>query len=377
MSEDGSMSRIIRRLRTEKGWTQEELGERVGVSAQAVSKWETEQSLPDIAQLPLLAKAFGVTTDLLFGLEEEPAPDFPELDYLCTDPEEAWRQWREMGRKVEDCLDNYTCTSLYVLQGYLLCYPDSLVYHPEHAKEVLEELLTFAEAYAKKKPNDPAADYSMQACLTNLNALAGNEEKALATLRDAPELPHELSFFRRAEVYRLLGKRREEYFQLRSCFATLPNYLLTVAYRTAENALAQGRKEDALDCVRFGQGFLKLMFGEEKVDPLFNQNGNSFLQLGARALLAQGKRAEALAWLERMAEERLESLVPGYTLGANTPLFNAIQIAPPRGDEKSRRYLLAQLLHSLDHPDLAPLREEPKFQELRARVEAQMEEGAG
>lgn len=374
MSENEKMSRVIRRLRTEKGWTQEELGERVGVSAQAVSKWETEQSLPDIAQLPLLAKAFGVTTDLLFGLEEEPAPDFPEADALCTDPEEAWQRWREMSRRIGEGLDNDACTSLYLFQGYLLCNPDSLVYHPEHAEAVQEELLTFAEAYAKKK--NPG-DYSVQALLTNLNALAGNEEKALATLRGAPELPHEMVFFRRAEVYRLLGKRREEQFQLRSCFSPLPNYLLTVAFRTAENALAQGRKEDALFCVRFGQGFLKLMFGEEKVDPLFNLNGNGFLQLGARALLAQGNREEALRWLKQMVEEKLESLVPGYTMGANTPLFNAIQLAPPSGDEKNRRYLLTLLLRSLDHPDLAPLREEPQFQELRERMEVQLEEGTG
>ena len=52
MSESGNMSAIIRSLRMERGWTQEELGERVGVSAQAVSKWETGQSLPDISQLP-------------------------------------------------------------------------------------------------------------------------------------------------------------------------------------------------------------------------------------------------------------------------------------------------------------------------------------
>lgn len=376
MSEDGSMSRVIRRLRTERGWTQEELGERVGVSAQAVSKWETEQSLPDISQLPLLAKAFGVTTDLLFGLEEEPAPDFPEADARCTDPEEAWQRWREMSRKIGEGLDDRTCISLYVLQGHLLCYPDSLVYHPEHAKEVREELLAFAEAYGKKKPNGPAADPGMQAHLTNLYALAGNEEKALALLRGAPELPHELAFFRRAEVYRLLGKRREEYFQLRSCFSPLPNYLLTVVYRTAENALAQGRKEDSLFCVRFGQGFLKLMFGEEKVDPLYAQDGKSFLQVGARALLAQGNREEALRWLKQMVEEKLGSLVPGYTMGENTPLFNAIQIAPPSGDEKSRRYLLMLLLHSLDHPDFEPLREEPEFRALRERVEAQLGEGA-
>ena len=371
MSEDGSMSRVIRRLRTERGWTQEELGERVGVSAQAVSKWETEQSLPDIAQLPLLAKAFGVTTDLLFGLEEEPAPDFPEVDYRCTDPEEAWQCWLEMGRKIEGGLDNDTCTSLYLLQGYRLCYPDSLVYHPAHAKEIREALLAFAETYAKKKKR---SDFGLNSLLTNLNALAGNEEKALALIKGAPELPHELAFFRRAEVYRLLGKRREESIQLDNGAGILRSVLLTLLYRQAESTLAQGRKDDAMYLVSFGLGFLRFLSGEERVDVLFAQDGNSFLQLGARVLLAQGKREEALRWLGQMTEEKLASLTPGYSLVVNTPLFRGLQISPAVGDEKGRRYGLTQFLHCLDHPDLEPLREEPEFRALRERVEAQLAE---
>ncbi len=380
MSESEKMSGVIRRLRTEKGWTQEELGERVGVSAQAVSKWETEQSLPDIAQLPLLAKAFGVTTDLLFGLQEEPAPDFPELDHLCTDPEEAWRQWREMGRKIEEGLENDSCIYLYLYQGYLLCYPDSLVYLPAHAEAVRDELLAFAETYAKKKkPGGQTDDFSLKSLLTNLNALAGNEDKALGMLRDAPAFPQELGFFRRAEVYRLLGKRREENIQLENGVGLLRSILLTTFYRQAESALALGRKEDAMYIVNFALDFLRLLSGAEKSDVLFAQDGNSFRNLGARVLLARGEREEALAWLERMMEERLESLRPGYSLVVNTPLLRAIQIAPADGaggNEKSRRYSMAQLLRSLDHPDLAPLREEPRFQELRARVEALTGEGA-
>ncbi len=372
VSENEKMSGVIRRLRTEKGWTQEELGERVGVSAQAVSKWETGQSLPDISQLPLLAKAFGVTTDLLFGLEEEPEPDFPELDYRCSDPEEAWQRWREMGRKIEGGLDNDTCTRLYILQGYLLCYPDSLVYHPTHAKEILEELLAFAETCAKKKK---WSEYGMQALLTNLNALAGNEEKALALIKGAPELPHELAFFRKAEVYRLLGKRREESVQLENGAVLLRSVLLTLLYRQAESTLAQGRKDDAMYIVSFGLGFLRFLSGEERVDVLFDQDGNSFLQLEARVLLAQGKREEALARLGQMVEEKLDSLAPGYSLVVNTPLLRGLQISPALGDEKSRRYSLTQFLHSLDHPDFVLLREEPEFRSLREQVEAQLAEG--
>ena len=51
--------------------TQDQLAERLGVTAQAVSKWENDQSCPDIATLPKLAEIFGITTDELLGHESK------------------------------------------------------------------------------------------------------------------------------------------------------------------------------------------------------------------------------------------------------------------------------------------------------------------
>lgn len=56
----------IKVLRKEKGVTQEELANSVGVSFQAVSKWENNIALPDITLLPLLAEYFRVSMDELF-----------------------------------------------------------------------------------------------------------------------------------------------------------------------------------------------------------------------------------------------------------------------------------------------------------------------
>lgn len=58
------------RLRKEKGMTQEELAEKVNVSAQAVSKWENDISMPDISVLPVLAEIFDVSIDELLGREK-------------------------------------------------------------------------------------------------------------------------------------------------------------------------------------------------------------------------------------------------------------------------------------------------------------------
>lgn len=67
--EQQSMGKRIMQLRKEKGYTQEQLAELMGVSAQAVSKWENDVSCPDISILPLLAEKLGVTTDELLGVK--------------------------------------------------------------------------------------------------------------------------------------------------------------------------------------------------------------------------------------------------------------------------------------------------------------------
>lgn len=59
-------SENLRHLRLTKGYTQEQLAERLGISAQSVSRWECCITLPDVLQLPDLARIFGITVEDLF-----------------------------------------------------------------------------------------------------------------------------------------------------------------------------------------------------------------------------------------------------------------------------------------------------------------------
>ena len=60
----------IQSLRKSKGMSQEELADAVGVSRQAVSKWESEQATPDLEKIVIMSDVFEVTTDyLLKGIE--------------------------------------------------------------------------------------------------------------------------------------------------------------------------------------------------------------------------------------------------------------------------------------------------------------------
>ena len=60
---DMTIGKRIALLRKEKGLTQEELAQHMGVSGQAVSKWENDQTCPDISALPKLARLLGGTVD--------------------------------------------------------------------------------------------------------------------------------------------------------------------------------------------------------------------------------------------------------------------------------------------------------------------------
>lgn len=62
-------------LRKKNGWSQEELAEKLGVSRQAISKWEGAQSIPDLTRVVQMAQLFGVSTDYLLMEEQEmPVP---------------------------------------------------------------------------------------------------------------------------------------------------------------------------------------------------------------------------------------------------------------------------------------------------------------
>ncbi len=66
-----TIGKRIAALRREKGLKQDDIAKALDVSSQAVSKWENDQSCPDISLLPKLAKLLGVTVDVLLSGEEE------------------------------------------------------------------------------------------------------------------------------------------------------------------------------------------------------------------------------------------------------------------------------------------------------------------
>ena len=79
----------ISKYRKAKNLSQEALGELVGVTNQAVSKWENGTSSPDISIIPALAEALGISLEQFFGVRDDSQPERVSADDL---PEEAFKR---------------------------------------------------------------------------------------------------------------------------------------------------------------------------------------------------------------------------------------------------------------------------------------------
>lgn len=100
-----SLSEKILKLRAARGMSQGDLAEKLGVSRQSVSKWETGQSVPDLDKIIKLADLFGVTTDYLLREAEQVSGEENK-------PEEPDRAGRRTLRSVQAAGILLTCFGL-------------------------------------------------------------------------------------------------------------------------------------------------------------------------------------------------------------------------------------------------------------------------
>lgn len=100
--------------RKKNGWSQEELANKLGVSRQAVSKWESAGSIPDLQRILQMSELFGVTTDYLLKdeIEEEPPNEYTETNTIKVSMEEG-NQYLDMKSRGSRIVAN--ATSLCIL----------------------------------------------------------------------------------------------------------------------------------------------------------------------------------------------------------------------------------------------------------------------
>lgn len=171
----------IRKFRLQKHLSQEELGSRLGISGQAVSKWEQGLTSPDISLLPLLAECFGITIDSLFG--DRSSRRFPgyggernELVALYTNESGTEADFRRATEALgEVILNGRAVTEDYLNYG--------LLYQVRSYRDTDMALKYYHKAITEGNGNRDLSWMTAHQQITNLLEHLGRGEEAIAEHR--------------------------------------------------------------------------------------------------------------------------------------------------------------------------------------------------
>ena len=185
----------IRELRKQRGITQEQLAESIGISFQAVSKWENNIALPDITLVPVLASYFGVSMDELFDF------NLKEIEQAVRIITEKAYQYRESN----------PAESRRILEEGLKKYPENdillnnLLYVLDYSVKPDETIAIASKLIEKTNQND--VKYDALRFLAYAYKAKGDLESAEAAIEQIPEI-----YFTKLteKAYLLSGKAKFE-----------------------------------------------------------------------------------------------------------------------------------------------------------------------
>lgn len=288
MMREINIAEIIASKRKEKGITQDELAEYVGVTKASVSKWETAQSYPDITILPQLAAYFNISIDELIGYR----PQMTKEDIRKTYHHLA----AEFSRKpFEDVLDEchavikkyYSCFPLLLQMAVLLLNHYTLEENKEKQKAILKEIVDLCvriktenndvwtakqansiEAACRLILNQPEEVFKLldettkpmmgdEIILASAYQTAGNGGKAKLVLQISL-YQHLLGFFSAAQSYlSLIANQPEKFNETFERFIKLseifeleklnPNLICQLYYAAAYGYMLQDSRDRALE----------------------------------------------------------------------------------------------------------------------------------
>lgn len=304
-----TMGQIIKRLRKERGLTQESLAERLGVTFQAVSKWETDAGMPDVSQIVPLANAFGVRTDVLFGLEgRDEGGEVQEIirsAYRLIDGPDDRDGLLRCYQALLEGLKRYPCQPALLLQaleaGASLAYPENVCYDGENGRRIYLECVKHASLVIRYARS--AADVlRAHMLLVLLHAAYGNSEAAEEHAEQFPVRADMTVYAMRAVLAHFRNDRRAESAARRQVLAYQTEALLDGIAALAGCYAELGQNDDAWHTQSAALDWLGAVFRDEAVPPVLyvRERGNLYA-LAADVCLKAGKPAEALRLLRELA----------------------------------------------------------------------------
>lgn len=347
----------ITALRKEKGKTQEQLAMEIGVSAPAVSKWETDASCPDIALLCPLARALGTNVDTLLRFEED-LSEKQLTDSVAEIVEEARADgWEKAETMLLELLHTYPSNSqlkfnaVMVLDTFTMIFPRETK-QKEKWKKLKHTLLL--EIYE----NGPSAYWqNAVSILASVEIQDGNLGEAERLLKELPEHTTDTTMFW-TQIHLKRGERQKAIETVQKRLYTLAGQLQTCLMLMMNDTM-EPEAERMLELCKVYQEF----------EGLFGVGGGLGSAFFVEVYMRMGQQEKALDSLNQMIDAVTKPLKP-----MNPLLFSSLLTSNKEGQTVTKE-LKEILLQGLMEEELyQPLRERGEFQKAVEKLRKNIDE---
>lgn len=356
-----TIGQVIRRLRRSMDMTQEEMGDALGITAQAVSKWETDSGIPDTAMLVPIANLFGVSLDVLFGRDNVPTEQ--RVEELIAELEEMKLPLRQKFYRLQELLKEFPNQPM--IQKQLMHCAVWLVNSDDSRQneDILPAAMKAAENYIRSCRHTGEM-IRMKALMIELLSRAGcfAEAEQMANEFCMPLISAPMAL---ADIRHQQGNFPEEIRQRQESIAQMLTFLADEIAELGEAYFRNGQLEDALAVQKINLALPALIHGREKGiyhAPL--QNFHAISGFAAAEYLTELDRQEdALDLLEYIFDVGLEQCAFA-SAGKRpiTPLLRDIDMTPFHGEMQPGDYL-----HHITSDAFTSLRRNIRYQDLLAR----------
>lgn len=363
----------IRQLRKEHEMTQEELAVAIGVTPQAISKWEKDTGLPDIRQIVPLANVFRVSTDVLLGVEPpvdnaesvhewilrvREGIDENDTETLIT----ALNTFKQCPREYDDAPE-LRLTRLML--GYQILCAGDIKLTAKEKREIVSECERNAHAIMQYS-HDETLIQEARTWLVRLYVARGDYEQA-RELADC--FPMDASYTGGAIHAWIDRQQNNNEAEIAQRSANVSQYLTMLANEIVPLGNALGRAERDEDAVAVYQVLLDIIsaiYKEEEFTPPLHMEPEILYYHLARMAVKADDFDKAIHYLEKLYEyEKSNKAYYNVKNTTETPLLSANTYTFPQTEYSVKRHMLS----IMERKPLKPLRSDRRFKKLMDLVE--------
>ena len=374
-----TMGQIIKALRRERDMTQEELAQRLGVTYQAISKWENDAGMPDISQVVPLASVFNVSTDGLFGIAgTSPAEEAWKIILRADEavkygePESYRQAYDILTEGLKKYPTNLALMHHAMRMGLALSMPENgYVCDTAQAKRIRSETICHASFIIA---NSKSISDVLNARQNLVFLYSANGEYDLAT-KEAQEFPvrADLTLYSNmAIVSEYMGNYERAATYLCSNLDYTLQALEDHTARLGNAYYNSGKYHDAIAVYESFFAILNVIFKDGCPPPYHDFDSGDLYLLLVRAHLALGHREDAMTALERDITYYLSlyAICPDDGLThqqlTRAPLLQQSEL-PLTIDKQT---IKQRLREKMSAEEIQPLRDEMRFSKLSAMIQA-------